>query len=127
MRGSMQDMPVAFDGGDVTIRQADWGDMTASLESFPAGLDTAPIFRGLPEDRCQCPHWGYVIRGRVRVRYKDREEVYKAGDAYYMPPGHTTFFDEPTEVLEFSPRGEYQETMEVAARNVAAMADGGGH
>ena len=124
MRGSTQDMPVAFDGGDVVIRQADWGEMTASLETFPAGLDTAPIFRGLPEDRCQCPHWGYVIRGQVRVRYKDREEVYTAGDAYYMPPGHTTFFDETTEILEFSPRGAYQETMEVAARNVAAMAGG---
>ncbi len=56
----------------------------------------------------------------------DREEIYTAGDAYYMPPGHTTFFDEPTEVLEYSPRGQYQETMEVAARNAAEMG-GGGH
>jgi hypothetical protein len=126
MRGSTQDMPVAFDGGAVVIRQADWGAMTASLETFPAGLDTAPIFKGLPDDRCQCAHWGYVIRGQMRARYKDREEVYTAGDAYYMPPGHTTFFDEPTEILEFSPRGEYQATMEVAARNVAAMAGGAG-
>lgn len=125
MRGSKQDMPVAFDGGEVVIRQADWSDMTVSLESFPAGLDTTPIFQGLPDDRCQCPHWGYVIRGQMRVRYKDREEVFAAGDAYYTPPGHTTLFDEPTEVLEFSPRGQYQETMEVAARNVAAMAGGG--
>ena len=125
MRGSKDDLPVAFDGDGVVIRQADWGEMTASLESFPAGLDTAAIFRGLPEDRCQCPHWGYVISGQVRVIYKDREEVYRAGDAYYMPPGHTTAFEEPTEVLEFSPRGAYQETMEVAARNIAAMAGGG--
>ena len=121
MRGSIQDMPVAFDGGPVVIRQADWSDLTVAIETFPAGLETAPIFKGLPEDRCQCEHWGYVVSGRVRVLYADREELLQAGDAYYMPPGHTTVFEEPSELVEFSPRGEYQKTMEVAARNVAAM------
>jgi glyoxylate utilization-related uncharacterized protein len=121
MRGSIQDLPVAFDGGAVSIRQADWSDMTVSIETFPSGLDTRPIFKGLPDDRCQCPHWGYVARGRVRVVFDDREEVLSAGDAYYLPPGHTTVFEEDTELVEFSPRGEYARTMEVAARNVAAM------
>jgi hypothetical protein len=124
MRGSKHDLPAAFDGDGVTIRQADWGEMTVSLEQFPAGLDTAPIFRGLPDDRCQCPHWGYVVRGQLRVIYADREEVLKAGDAYYMSPGHTTAFDADTEVVELSPLGLYQETMEVAARNIAAMSAG---
>jgi hypothetical protein len=124
MRGSKHDLPAAFDGDGVAIRQANWGEMTVSLEQFPAGLDTAPIFRGLPDDRCQCPHWGYVVRGQLRVVYPDREEVLKAGDAYYMSPGHTTAFDEDTEVVEMSPLGLYQETMEVAARNIAAMSAG---
>jgi len=121
MRGSKQDLPVATDDGGVAIRQVDWGDMTVSLERFPAGLETAPIFKGLPDDRCQCEHWGYVVSGRVRVLYKDREETLTAGDAYYLPPGHTTVFEEPTELVEYSPRGTYLQTMEVAARNVAAM------
>jgi hypothetical protein len=124
MRGSKHDLPAAFDGDGVTIRQADWGEMTVSLEQFPAGLDTSPIFRGLPDDRCQCPHWGYVVRGQLRVVYADHEEVLKAGDAYYMSPGHTTAFDADTEVVELSPLGLYQETMEVAARNIAAMSAG---
>jgi hypothetical protein len=55
------------------------------------------------------------------VIYKDHEEVLAAGDAYYLMPGHTTRFEEPTELVEFSPLGEYQKTMEVAARNIAAM------
>jgi hypothetical protein len=114
-------LPVSFDGGGVDIREAEWDDMNVALETFPAGFDTGPIFRGLPDDRCQCPHWGYVVRGRVRVRYGDHDELVKAGDAYYLSPGHTTIFEEPTEIVEFSPRGEYQKTMEVAARNVAAM------
>jgi glyoxylate utilization-related uncharacterized protein len=121
MRGSSKDLPVAFDGGEVVIRQADWSDLTVSIENFPRGLETAPIFKGLPDDRCQCPHWGYVVKGRVRILYRDREETLSAGDAYYVPAGHTAVFEEPTQLVEFSPRGEYTRTMEVAARNVAAM------
>ena len=128
MRGSTLDLPVAgqFDTplGTITLREAEWGQMTVVLESFPAGTDTEPIFKGLPEDRCQCEHWGYVIKGRLRVRYGDHEETLKAGDAYYLSPGHLPIFDEDTELVEFSPKGEYQTTMEVAARNVAAMLDG---
>jgi len=45
----------------------------------------------------------------------------EAGDAYYMEPGHTTVFEEDTEVVEFSPKDEYQKTMEVAGRNFEAM------
>jgi hypothetical protein len=121
MRGSKQDLPVSMDTGGVVIREAEWGDLNAAVESFPAGADSAPIFRGLPDDRCQCPHWGYVITGQLRVRYKDHEEIINAGDAYYLTPGHTTVFDLDTELVEFSPKGEYQKTLEVAARNVAAM------
>ena len=57
----------------------------------------------------------------MRIRYADREEILKAGDAYYMEPGHLPLFEEDTEVIEFSPKGEYQKSMEVAARNMASM------
>jgi hypothetical protein len=121
MRGSKQDVPVTVEAGDVIIREVEWSDMNVALESFPAGTETAPLFRGLPDDRCQCPHWGYVVKGRVRVLYKDHEEIVNAGDAYYLAPGHTTVFEEDTEAVEFSPRDEYQKTLEIAARNFAAM------
>ncbi len=121
MRGSKQDIPTTVDAGGVVIHEAEWGEMNVALESFPAGLVTAPLFKGLPDDRCQCPHWGYVVKGQVRLIYKDHEEVVSAGDAYYLAPGHTTAFDEDSEIVEFSPKGEYQKTIEVAARNMAAM------
>ena len=124
MRGSVHDLPADVDAEGVTIRQVEWGDMNASLESFAAGIDTRPLFVGLPDDRCQCPHWGYVISGKFRAIYKDHEETISAGDIYYLPPGHTTVFDEPSELLEFSPKGEYQKTIEVAARNFQAMMEG---
>ncbi|HET8843465.1 MAG TPA: AraC family ligand binding domain-containing protein [Ktedonobacteraceae bacterium] len=121
MRGSTSDLPIAFEGEGVLSQQVEWGEMNVALEHLPAGMDTAPLFKGLPDDRCQCPHWGYILKGRMRVRYADREEILVTGDAYYLPPGHLPFFEEETEVIEFSPKGEYQKTMEVAERNLAAM------
>lgn len=122
MHGGTTDLAVSFQGDGVDIRETEWQGMNVSLERFPAGLSTAPIFVGLPDDRCQCPHWGYVIRGQVRVLYADHEETLRAGDAYYLAPGHTTVFEEDTEMIEFSPAGEYQKTMEVAMRNVTGAA-----
>src|SRR5207247_7541374 len=121
MRGSKADLPVVMEAGGAASRQAEWGDINVAIEQFPAGVDTTPLFKGLPDDRCQCPHWGYVLKGQFRVRYKDHVETLKAGDAYYLPPGHLPIFDEDTEVVEFSPRGEYQKTLEVAGQNIAAM------
>ncbi|MFN8663453.1 MAG: hypothetical protein U0075_16300 [Thermomicrobiales bacterium] len=122
MHGAMPDFAVSFQGDGVDIRETEWQGMNVAIEHFPAGLSTAPIFVGLPDDRCQCPHWGYVIRGRVRVLYADHEETLQAGDAYYLAPGHTTIFEDDTEMVEFSPAGEYQKTMEVAIRNVTGAA-----
>jgi len=121
MRASKRDLPVTFEGGSVVSRLAEWGKMNVALETFPGGTDTAPIFKGLPDDRCQCPHWGYVLKGRMKIRYPEREEVIEAGDAYYMEPGHLPLFEEDTEIIEFSPKGEYQKTMEVAEGNIASM------
>ena len=121
MHGSKQDLPVSFEDGPAFSRQAEWGDMNVAVEAYPAGTDGTPLFKGLPDDRCQCPHWGYVLRGRLRVKYADREEVINAGDAYYMAPGHIPVVEEDCEVVEFSPKGEYQKTMEVAVRNYEAM------
>jgi hypothetical protein len=121
MRGSKEDMPVVMEAGEASSRQAEWGAMNVAIEQFPAGLDTAPLFKGLPDDRCQCPHWGYVLKGRIRVKYADRDEILNAGDAYYMAPGHLTVIEADAQVVEFSPKGEYQKTMEVAMSNMAAM------
>jgi hypothetical protein len=121
MHEAKYDLPIAAEAMGVVSRQIDWGEMTIAVEKLPAGIDTAPIFHGLPDDRCQCPHWGYVVKGQFRAVYADREETITAGDVYYLAPGHTAIFDAETEVIEFSPKGRYAETMEVVARNVSAM------
>jgi hypothetical protein len=108
------------DMGMMEGRYSELGGYTVGFESFRQDADAAPVFRGLPDDRCQCPHWGYVLAGRLTLRYADHDEVYEAGDAYVAPPGHLPLVIAGTEVVEFSPTEELARTMEVAARNMAA-------
>jgi hypothetical protein len=69
--------------------------------------DLAPMLKGLPNDQCQCPHLGYVIKGQLTVTYADGTEVYDTGDAFYMPPGHTPLATAGSEFMIFSPNEEY--------------------
>lgn len=96
------------------------GGYTVGFESYTADADLAEFFRGLPGDRCQCAHWGYVIKGKVTYRFADRDETYEAGDAYFVPPGHTPFLHAGTEVVEFSPTDALEETVGVIVENLRA-------
>ncbi len=99
----------------------DFGPYTVGFERYTADAELAPLFVGLPDDRCQCPHLGYVVTGKVKFTYADgREEVYEAGDAYYAPPGHLPTLYAGSEIVEFSPTAELQETFAVIEKNLAA-------
>ena len=90
--------------------------------TFKQDIDGTPLMKGLPDDRCQCPHWGYVIRGRVTFRFPDRDEVYAAGDAFYTEPGHIPVQHEPgSEVVMFSPNEELLTTEATMMKNMQAM------
>ena len=125
MRGSREDLPITIEADEAIIQEAEWGDIHVGLETYREGFDIAPLLKGLPDDRCQCPHYGYVLKGRMKVRYADHEEVVNAGDAYYIAPGHAPLMEAGTELVEFSPKDEFQKTMEVVERNFAAMQEEG--
>src|SRR3954467_3647520 len=112
--------PVVEDMGGMEGRYGELDRYTVGFESFKQDVDAGPLFRGLPGDRCQSPHWGYVQRGRVTFRFADHDETYEAGDAYYAPPGHIPVVEAGTDIVEFSPTGAYQRTMAVVAENLAA-------
>ena len=78
-------------------------DQHISFVTTTADSDLTPLLQGLPNDQCQCPHWGYVFKGRMWWRYGDREEVCEAGDAFYAPRGHTSGADAGSEFLVISP------------------------
>jgi hypothetical protein len=108
--------------GPVTDRSDQLEGYTVNFTSFGEDIDATPFMRGLPDDRCQCPHWGYVVNGKISFRYADREEVFEAGDAFYTPPGHVQVKNEPgTEFVMFSPAEELRETEAVMMKNMQAM------
>jgi len=114
--------PIAVEAAEITGRYVDLGEHTVAFESFHVDADPAPLFRGLPDDRCQCPHWGVVVGGRVTMRFADHDETYTAGDAYYIAPGHLPLLTAGSEVVEFSPTDLLRETMAVVGANMGVTA-----
>jgi hypothetical protein len=117
MHSNREDTPIVFQIGSNYIRQIEWGDMDLDFWALSAGFDAAPLFKGLPNG-CECPHWGYLFKGRMRVKYADHEEVVTAGEAYYLPAGHIPVMEEDCEMVEFSPKDENRKMMEIAGRNM---------
>jgi len=111
---------VTADGLEVSLENFDSG-YTVCFESHTADADLASIFQGLPDDLCQFPRWGYVLRGRVGFRFAGRVETYAAGDAYYVPPGHTPIHYAGAEIVEFSPTDQLGEAIGVAMANLQAL------
>ena len=95
--GSEKDFGVAVDRTTVV------DGYSISFTSIRQTHDLAPILAALPAGHCTCPHWGYVLKGKITIRYDDHEEVVTAGEAYYMPPGHAPAAEAGTELIQFSP------------------------
>ena len=117
---SKDTLPIT-DHGPVRDGQANVDGWSVNFTTFKVDIDATPLMKGLPDDRCQCPHWGYVIKGRVTFRFPDRDEVYSAGDAFYVPAGHIPIAEAGTEYLQFSPADDLQRTSEAIQHNMAAM------
>jgi hypothetical protein len=108
-----EELPDKLRQGDIRFQGVDWGDMNISHVHLPKGADATPLLEGLPQDLCQCPHWGMVLQGSINVRYADgRDEKVKAGEVYYWPAGHTVWVDEDYRSIEFSPEGQMQLVMD---------------
>jgi hypothetical protein len=113
------------DFGPVVDRSDELEGYSVNFTTFHEDIDATPLMKGLPDDRCQCPHWGYVLNGKVTFRYADREENFEAGDAFYTPPGHVPVKHEPgTEFVMFSPADELRKTEVVLMKNMQVMQAG---
>lgn len=101
-------------------RLGELGDFTVAFERYTADADLSPLFKGLPDDHCQCPHWGVVLKGKLEYHSADGDIVVEAGEAYYVPPGHLPYLYAGTEVIEFSPTKQLHETLAVIEKNMAS-------
>ena len=98
------------------------GGYTVNFARFRPDMDHTPLLHGAPDDRCQCPHWGYVLQGRMTYRFADHDETYRAGDAFYLPSGHVPVGNDPdTTLVQFSPTKELREVEQVLMKNLAAL------
>jgi hypothetical protein len=110
------------DHGPVVDRSEELAGYTVNFLTFRQDIDQTPLLKGMPDDRCQCPHWGYVTKGRLTFRFADHDEDFVAGDAFYLPPGHVGVGNEPdTEYVQFSPSDELREVSAVIMKNMQEM------
>jgi len=93
--GPVEDRHMDIDGG-----------YTVNFLTFNVDSDGTELVGGLPGDQCQCPHWGYVFKGKLTFRTDRGEEVFGPGDAFYLPPGHIPIIEAGSEYLQFSPSDE---------------------
>jgi hypothetical protein len=115
MRLPKNDVPVRMNIPGAVVRlQTGFGSAqgfdTLSAEYFTlsAGVDTTPLFKGLDGDLCQCPHWGYVLRGQITTTDKTgAQETVQANDLFYWPPGHNVKVDADADIIMFSPQREH--------------------
>lgn len=104
--------------------EQDVGDWNVTIESYFTDLDMAPFFVGAPNDLCQASHVGYVLRGRFGVRNADgSEEIYEAGDAFVLTPGHTPIAFEGCEIVAFTPVMEAKQQTAVLMPNILKFAE----
>ena len=122
MQSATTNLPVVLEVPEATVRCDQWGEMMVETGTFRQDIDVTDLFKGLPDDRCQCPHWGYVVKGTMHYNFADHDEVYQQGEVYYVAPGHLPIFEAGAEYIELSPAEAFAKTMEVVGRNMTATA-----
>jgi len=115
MRIAKEDIDVKMEiPGAVIRQQTEFGDATGlgkiSGEYFTlsAGVDTTPLFQGLDGNMCQCPHWGFVVKGELTTtNASGKQETVNTNDLFYWPPGHNVKVTADAEIVMFSPQSEH--------------------
>jgi uncharacterized protein (TIGR03086 family) len=108
-------LPVKIDVPGAVARQVlafgdatGYGEMAGEYFSLGAGTDIAPLLRGLHDDACHAPHWGYMISGELVVSFVDGSEVTCCGgEIFYWAPGHSVRVLDDAEIVLFSPQAEH--------------------
>lgn len=103
----LDQIPVVIEDGDLQVRLLDQDGMSIGHFQLPAGTDLRGATVGLPDDLCPCPHWGYMIKGRIRMHTKDGHQDFVAGEAFYWAAGHAPEALEDSEYVDVSPTHEF--------------------
>jgi hypothetical protein len=120
MHATINQVPLEMKVDQIETRGVTCGDVAIRHLDLPAGTDFTPLFKGLPNDLCQCPHWGSVMEGSITLRYSDgTEETTRAGELFYWPGGHTGWTEEGVTFIEFSPADVIRPVLEHLAAQLS--------
>jgi hypothetical protein len=117
MHCKLENLPVFMEApGTKMLMQSGWGGMAVAYYVMP-GTDSRPMLKGLPNDSCPSPHWGYMIKGSLQITYDDgTEENISAGDVFYLPAGHNGKSEKELIWIEFSPEKELKQVFDHLAK-----------
>lgn len=129
MRISKHDVDVKMEIPGATIRQQldfgearELGKISVEYFSLAAGVDTTPLFQGLDGNACQCPHWGYVLKGAITTTdTAGKQETVKEADLFYWPAGHNVRVTEDAEIVMFSPQKAHTQVIDHMREKVRGM------
>ena len=129
MHIAKEDVDVKLEIPGAAIRQRlDFGDatglgkMSGEYFSLAAGVDTTPLFQGLEGHRCQCPHWGFVLKGVLTtIDAAGNQETVRANDLFYWPSGHNVKVSEDAEIIMFSPQREHTHVINHMREKIKGM------
>jgi len=102
------DVPVVIKNEAAEVRMTEVGEMTVSFIRLAEGTDLGPALVGLEGDLCQCPHWGYMLDGTLRMRTPDGDHTYQAGEAFYWAAGHAPMAVTDCSYVDFSPTEQFE-------------------
>jgi hypothetical protein len=123
MKLKKEDIPIIMEAPEMIMRSlSGLGDMTVVFHELPKGTDFTPLLKGLDNNSCHCPHWGYIFEGIFHFIYDDgSEESFKAGEVFYAKAGHTAIVDEDVKFIDFSPSKELDEVMANVGKVMSGM------
>ncbi|MDT7828213.1 cupin domain-containing protein [Pricia sp. S334] len=125
MKINKNDVPVTMEAPGTVMRALpDYGGMTVCFNELPKGTDFTPLLKGLTNDSCHCPHWGYVLEGAMLIKYDDgTEELLEIGDVFYLPAGHTAIVQKDIKFIDFNPSKEFDEVISHVGKKMAEQDD----
>ncbi|MEX2236595.1 MAG: cupin domain-containing protein [Dehalococcoidia bacterium] len=113
MREKLDSLPAAVESPAFSIRTTNWDGMAATVIETTEKVDMGPALKGLPDDMCPVPHYGYMLSGAAHLKYADgKEEVIGAGEIFAWPAPHTGWFEAGTKFVEFSPEAGFKQLLD---------------
>ena len=75
MKLNKENIPITLQAPNTKMCvQTGFGSMTVGYNVLPKGTDFTPLLKGLNNDSCHCPRWGYVMEGAMLVISDDGNE-----------------------------------------------------